>query len=310
MRSKPTGGGGRFSKKVKNMKNFNRACVVAIVFILMVVSSALATAADTGCAATLSPDLKLHVPVINAAGTFVSADLVYTPTSDGTVWFEVTDTVLTTQGSCNNAAAVSQSGTDFFLIIPNVIFNGASYWLVFQYVPTTDGTIMFEFIDGGAASPGFNFHTYGGTVFATAVGADGTVYLGGNFTQVSEATTGGGVPIDSVTGQVAANFPPVGGQAGQTVSAVAPDGSGGWYIGGMFTQAGGVARNNLAHILPDGTVDPGWAPNVPNGDAVSALVVNGGTVYVGGHFTTIGGQARNNLAAVDAVTGAVTSWDP
>ena len=38
--------------------------------------------------------------------------------------------------------------------------------------------------------------------------------------------------------------------------------------------------------------------------------VSGSTVYAGGSFTSIGGQARNSIAALDATTGAATSWNP
>ena len=51
-----------------------------------------------------------------------------------------------------------------------------------------------------------------------------------------------------------------------------------------------------------------WNPN-SNYD-VNDLVVDGSTVYVGGGFSSIGGQPRNNIAALDAATGAATSWDP
>jgi hypothetical protein len=36
-----------------------------------------------------------------------------------------------------------------------------------------------------------------------------------------------------------------------TVYAVAPDGSGGWYVGGSFTHVGGTPRSNLAHVFAD-----------------------------------------------------------
>src|SRR2546430_13227081 len=50
---------------------------------------------------------------------------------------------------------------------------------------------------------------------------------------------------------------------------------------------------NLAHIRPDRTVDPAFAPN-PNSD-VLALAVSGSTVYAGGDFGAIGGKARNRV---------------
>jgi hypothetical protein len=45
---------------------------------------------------------------------------------------------------------------------------------------------------------------------------------------------------------------------------MAPDGSGGCYIGGNFNNVGGVPRNNLARVLANGTVDPNWDPD-PDG---------------------------------------------
>jgi len=145
-----------------------------------------------------------------------------------------------------------------------------------------------------------------GTVYAVAVGPDGTTYIGGNFTQVGPAT-GGWAPIDAGAGALPPSFPKVAG----VVSALAPDGSGGWYIGGLFTAVGGVSRNNLAHILADGSVDPAWDPNA--NDGVSALAVSGGTVYAGGAFTTmISGvttTTRNYLAAI-GTDGTLGAWNP
>ena len=139
------------------------------------------------------------------------------------------------------------------------------------------------------------------SVHAIAMGANGTVYFGGHFTQVGPAT-GGGVPLDASTGAAAA-LPAVAG----FVNAVVADGAGGWYLGGAFSGVGGIPRSNLAHILADGTIEAAWAPNADL--PVRALAVSGGTVYAGGSFTTVGGLPRNHLAAIDA-SGAVTSWNP
>ncbi|MCX7017203.1 MAG: hypothetical protein NTW86_32340 [Candidatus Sumerlaeota bacterium] len=130
-----------------------------------------------------------------------------------------------------------------------------------------------------------------------------TVYLGGLFTYVGPYT-GGGAPISATTGKVVGIVSQVTGQ----VSACEPDGVGGWYIGGYITQVGSLARNNLAHILADGSVDPAWNPG-PN-NTVEALAVSGSTLYVGGNFSMIGGLARNHIAALDCSTGAATAWNP
>ncbi len=133
--------------------------------------------------------------------------------------------------------------------------------------------------------------------------SDDTVYLGGKFSYVGPLT-GQGVPLDRATGEPLDTFPKVKG----IVHASAPDGNGGWYIGGDFTQVGGIPRNRIAHIRGDGTLDMGWVPNA-NG-TVTTLAVYGTRVFAGGEFTHIGGEARRYLAAIDTVTGDAIEWNP
>ena len=85
---------------------------------------------------------------------------------------------------------------------------------------------------------------------------------------------------------------------------------GGWYIGGEFTQVGTVARNHIAHILSDGTVEADWNPNASSTVHALAVSGDGSTVYAGGYFTNIAGQTRNHIAAIDATTGNATPWNP
>ncbi len=139
--------------------------------------------------------------------------------------------------------------------------------------------------------------------YATAVGPDGTVYLGGAFTRVG-ASSGGGVLLR--TDCVGSRPLPV---VNGAVTAVASDGAGGFYIGGGFGRVGNEPRTNLAHIRADGSVGP-WNPGVDG--VVHALAVHGTTVYVGGEFEEAGGAARISIAAIDttANTNNATSWNP
>ena len=92
-----------------------------------------------------------------------------------------------------------------------------------------------------------------------------------------------------------------------TVYAVAPDGNGGWFLGGDFSSVAGQPRNGLARLDAGGNLTP-WNPS-PN-RLVRGMAVSGGIVYVGGNFDSIGGQRRSHIAAVNAVDGSVTAWDP
>jgi predicted small secreted protein len=141
-----------------------------------------------------------------------------------------------------------------------------------------------------------------GSVYAVVTSGD-TTYIGGMFNYVGPVT-GCSVPIDASTGQPLAVFPKVYGGVWARVS----DEAGGWYIGGDFGQVGTTPRNNIAHILSDGSVDADWNPNANSW--VEALVLSGSTLYVGGQFTSIGGQTRNHIAALEATTGNATDWDP
>lgn len=135
------------------------------------------------------------------------------------------------------------------------------------------------------------------------------LYIGGDFTYVGPPT-GRSAAMDATTGLYAPAWPLV---RGGTVSAIASDGLGGWYIGGNFTTVGGLPRVRLAHVLANNTVDPAWTPSV--NAAVLTIAVSGGVVYVGGSFSdTIPANPavnqRNRLAAFDATTGALTAWNP
>ncbi len=96
---------------------------------------------------------------------------------------------------------------------------------------------------------------------------------------------------------------------------VQPDGK--IIIAGNFTTLspnGGpaVARNYIARLNRDGTLDDAFNPNA--NATVSAIVLQtDGKILVAGNFSgpnSIGGQARNFIARLDAVTGAVDSFNP
>jgi len=131
-----------------------------------------------------------------------------------------------------------------------------------------------------------------------------TLYLGGDFSYVGPATGGLGL-LSLDTGAADRSFPAIQG----TVSALIPDGQGGWYVGGNFSvQQAGVARTNLAHVFSDHTIDSAWNPR-PNG-TVASIIVFGNTVYVGGNFTQMVGQNRGRIAAVDRLSGTLLPFNP
>ena len=144
--------------------------------------------------------------------------------------------------------------------------------------------------------------------------AGSITYIGGAFTEVGPAT-GPGVALNSEGAESGGDkgWARIWGGVG-SVSAVVSDGSGGYYVGGSFTEVAGHAAENLAHIKSNGEVDTAWLPKANN--TVNALAVSGEVVYVGGAFTTIGtnNASRSRIAALKASgavgAGEATSWNP
>ncbi len=98
------------------------------------------------------------------------------------------------------------------------------------------------------------------------------------------------------------------------VVVVQPDGK--ILIGGDFTSLspnGGaaVARNRIARLNPDGTLDTAFNPNATgiNSSIRAIALQTDGKILAGGSFTSIGGQTRNNIARLDAINGSADSFD-
>ncbi len=150
--------------------------------------------------------------------------------------------------------------------------------------------------------PEKGFHVTDNVVESIRVVGD-SVYVGGRFTHVGPYT-GPLAAVSLTTGETLADFP----EANDRVFAVAADGAGGWFVGGDFTEIGGVARNHVAHVLPDLTVNPAWDADADN--RVRGFALHGDRVYLYGHFARVGGEFRSQLAAVNRSTGALDPWDP
>jgi len=96
------------------------------------------------------------------------------------------------------------------------------------------------------------------------------------------------------------------------VVVVQPDGK--ILLGGEFTSLspnGGaaVARNHIARLNPDGTLDTAFNPNA-NGSVRTMAVQADGKILVGGVFANIGGATRHNIARLDPTTGLADSFNP
>jgi hypothetical protein len=131
------------------------------------------------------------------------------------------------------------------------------------------------------------------------------IYAGGFFTMLGNRQKRFCLAaLDATTGEARAWDAHL---AGYQVQALAVHGST-LYVGGDFSEAGGLGRANLAAFdLETGAPVP-WSP-APSG-AVWCLAPSDSVLYVGGLFGAIGGQERHRIAAVRLTDGTATDWDP
>jgi 6-phosphogluconolactonase (cycloisomerase 2 family) len=249
-----------------------------------------ATSSVTGTAATLAGSV-----IPNYAST--------------TYHFEY-GTSLTFGSTTTPTVAGSDAGT-YPVTAPLVgLTAGTTYYyrLVATNSQGTAAGVVQSFTTSGAAAinatPSQTASTNGNVEAITQSG--GYAFLGGQFSRAG-TPTGGGADLSQTDGSPNLAFA----QPNGPVLAVVPDGSGGWYIGGRFTSVGNQPREGLAHLLPNGSVDPNFVPDVGAAPSniyplVDALALSGSTLYAGGAFTSDG---LNNLAGFNTSTGA-TTFDP
>ena len=79
-------------------------------------------------------------------------------------------------------------------------------------------------------------------------------------------------------------------------------------VGGQFTQANGVTRNNLTRLLPTGAMDPTINFGAGANGAVNAVVVQpaDAMLVIGGALTQYNGQHHESIARIygGSVTGS------
>jgi len=83
------------------------------------------------------------------------------------------------------------------------------------------------------------------------------------------------------------------------------------YVGGRFSQVGGVPRGGGCSFDLRTRVLTDWNPDVQFGNGtIEGLVPVGPRVVIGGGFSRVGGLVHANLAEVDTRTGAPGPWTP
>ena len=163
-----------------------------------------------------------------------------------------------------------------------------------------------------------------GKVYATALSGDGNIlYIGGEFTEVTENPPGKSGINRTVSNVAAINVetgaairtwrPEVTGRDAVVRSLAVKKGK--VFIGGNFTAVEGKPRKNLAAVSANTKKAVRLSPFAPQvgGDTsyVFALEAGDRKLYAGGGFSKVNGAPRKNLAAFSLKTGALDRhWKP
>jgi uncharacterized delta-60 repeat protein len=156
----------------------------------------------------------------------------------------------------------------------------------------TDGSLDTSFDPGSGAN---------GNVYAIAVQADGKVLIAGDFTTYNGFLRNYIARLNA-DGTLDVSFLNIGFGANASVSALAVQPDGKVLIGGNFTTYNGTARNRIARLNADSTLDASFL-NIGSGSSnyVRAIALQpDGKVLIGGGFLSYNGTARNRIARLNA----------
>lgn len=191
------------------------------------------------------------------------------------------------------ADATAETTENFTVTLSNA--TGA----VLSDAPTATVTIA----DAGVRDPLFSAEFINNSVDRVLPLPDGSYVLGGDFTLIQTADftsyTRGRLAKVGPTGLFDVSFASGTGASGSVRDmALQPDGK--ILIAGTFTTVHGVARNNIARLNADGSLDTSFDPGTGADNTVNALLLQpDGKVVIGGRFLNVRGTAREYLARLN-----------
>ena len=127
---------------------------------------------------------------------------------------------------------------------------------------------------------------------------DGKVLIGGFFTVVNHVALPGIARLNA-DGSVDRGFDPGTGTDAEIDSLIVqPDGK--VLIAGAFINVAGTARNRIARLNANGSLDLGFDPGSgANSDVLALALQDNGKILAGGNFSQFNGMARNSLARLN-----------
>ncbi|MDL5048778.1 gliding motility-associated C-terminal domain-containing protein [Oscillatoria amoena NRMC-F 0135] len=135
----------------------------------------------------------------------------------------------------------------------------------------------------------------------TIIGGDFFTYNGSNVSRIARLNPDGTVDVSFNPGTGANN----------TIWSIAFQSDGKIIIGGDFTLYNGIARNRVARLNSDGSLDVGFNPGTgANGSVFTNSVLVDGKVIVSGSFNSFSGTSRNFIARLNNDGSLDTGFNP
>jgi uncharacterized delta-60 repeat protein len=142
-----------------------------------------------------------------------------------------------------------------------------------------------------------------------AIQPDGKILIGGIFTSYNGTSRNYIARLNS-NGSLDTGFNP-GTGANSHVYSLAIQSDGKILIGGDFTSYNGTARNYIARLNTDGSLDTGFNPGTGANSYVNAVsVLSDGKILIGGNFTSYNGTTRFRIARINADGSLDTGFNP
>lgn len=141
-----------------------------------------------------------------------------------------------------------------------------------------------------------------------ALQSDGKILVGGSFTYMGGQTRNRIARL-TTNGAIDTAFAPTGG-ANNTVVRIANVATNKILLVGAFTTANGVARNRIARLNLDGSLDTTFDPGAGANNTVYCVAEQSdGRLVISGAFSTVNSTARNRLARLNANGSLDTSFN-
>ena len=163
-----------------------------------------------------------------------------------------------------------------------------------------DGSLDATFNTGSGAND---------KITTIVIQSDGKILIVGRFTTYNNITRNCVARLN-VDGSLDGSFNPVSG-ANATVNIIAVLSDGKILIGGMFTSYDGVARNRIARLNTDGTLDTVFDPGTgADAEVISLAVKSDGKILIGGMFTSYNSVTRNRISRLNTDGSLDTDFNP